>query len=751
MPNRDVSIRLSLKDGDTVRRALLQLGNDGKAALAKIEKQSAPASKSLKALNAVSGDLQRGMLTMGTRIGAVGEGLAAMGPAGLAAAAGIGAAVIGAKALIDRTREAVTQLDQIAQMADGIGVTTERFQELVFTFSRFDLEANDVGDALGTIADRAQDAVSGTKSMQQDFQLVGISVDDLRGKKPEQLFDLFAQKVAAVKDPTARTAAVLRTFGDDLGRKLLPLLRQGQAGLDEFAQEARNMGVVIDDSILRRAQGARRELNTMQRVIDANLSAALVDLAPLLVDIAKGFADVAKWVGEAVDGFRSLETISTRGLKSRIDDMSKELAAYDKEIAGIQSQRYLSPADKDRLAPLKRDRERLFQQREQAMRELLDRQASSAQQAAAAASGGGGAGGPDPQQQKIEQVTKSLQFELQQLDRTALGQKTFNALKQAGIDADNAQAQSIAALVRKVYDKEQANQAAADAEKKRQEAEQKGLQLTEQYRTADEQYAQTLRDLDALRKENTISAQTYARAVADAERKKLDASTEASAGIKRAMLSYSEDVANNARSLETAASNSLRSLEDTMVQVATTGKLSFKDMTASIASDFARIGIRKFFTGPISEAIFSAFHEGGTVGGAATMTRSVNPLAFVGAPRFHSGGDVGLRPGERPIIAKDGERVLTEAQQDSVSNTLVALAKSAAARPQVVVQPTTYVKAPGVQARTQTSVGPRGELRIDTFVEEIEQRMGRNIQQGDGLAPTLEGTYGLNRAAGAVR
>ena len=32
--------------------------------------------------------------------------------------------------------------------------------------------------------------------------------------------------------------------------------------------------------------------------------------------------------------------------------------------------------------------------------------------------------------------------------------------------------------------------------------------------------------------------------------------------------------------------------------------------------------------------------------------------AFLGAPRFHQGGMIGLRPGEVPIIAERGERIL---------------------------------------------------------------------------------------------
>ncbi|ASP51468.1 phage tail length tape measure family protein [Sinorhizobium meliloti] len=50
-------------------------------------------------------------------------------------------------------------------------------------------------------------------------------------------------------------------------------------------------------------------------------------------------------------------------------------------------------------------------------------------------------------------------------------------------------------------------------------------------------------------------------------------------------------------------------------------------------------------------------HQGGPVDWSGPK-RQVSPLAFVGAPRFASGGIVGLRPGEVPIIAHQGEVVL---------------------------------------------------------------------------------------------
>lgn len=139
------------------------------------------------------------------------------------------------------------------------------------------------------------------------------------------------------------------------------------------------------------------------------------------------------------------------------------------------------------------------------------------------------------------------------------------------------------------------------------------------------------------------------------------------------------------------------------------------------------------FTGFLA-SIFS-FHSGGIVGQGGA-TRFVPSLAFAGAPRLHSGG--WILPGEVPAILKQGEEVLTEDDPRHIKNFRGG--------PAVEVH---IHEAPGTQARTEAKQ-ESGKVQLDIMIEQIEQRLGANINRGGGLAPTLERRYGLNRAAGAV-
>ena len=80
----------------------------------------------------------------------------------------------------------------------------------------------------------------------------------------------------------------------------------------------------------------------------------------------------------------------------------------------------------------------------------------------------------------------------------------------------------------------------------------------------------------------------------------------------------------------------------------------------------------------------ASHHTGGFVGSHAA-TRNVSPLLFAGAPRYHVGGVVGLAPGEVPIIAKEGERILTQAEDKALGKTLAGHGATPAADPKVKV------------------------------------------------------------------
>jgi len=119
--------------------------------------------------------------------------------------------------------------------------------------------------------------------------------------------------------------------------------------------------------------------------------------------------------------------------------------------------------------------------------------------------------------------------------------------------------------------------------------------------------------------------------------------------------------------METNFSNSLDGMMGSFADGLTnlimgTGNLS--DALKGIAAQLANMAVKWAIGSVFEKKGVPTRHMGGTIGSSMGMTKSISPLAFIGAPKFHTGGVVGqkLLPSEVPIIAKKGEVVLTAAQ-----------------------------------------------------------------------------------------
>lgn len=200
------------------------------------------------------------------------------------------AGVAAATGLAVSTGQTATQIERQAR---ALQLTRAEYQEVLAVFERFDGDASDVADALGTITDRTQDVLDGTQSVVDDFALIGLGVDQLRGKRPIELLETFADAVAGASDRNKALTAVVRILGDDLGAKITPALLDGAAGLRAMRMEAHELGLVMSDEQLRASKEAAeqwRKLTAVGRGLRNELGAAL---GPSVVRLVRGTLD---WV-----------------------------------------------------------------------------------------------------------------------------------------------------------------------------------------------------------------------------------------------------------------------------------------------------------------------------------------------------------------------------------------------------------------------------------------------------------------------
>ena len=155
-----------------------------------------------------------------------------------------------------------------------------------------------------------------------------------------------------------------------------------------------------------------------------------------------------------------------------------------------------------------------------------------------------------------------------------------------------------------------------------------------------------------------------AGAAADATKEKLLGWDAVRAGLK----SFVETAKDGGNGLRQALTGAFNSAEVAFRSFVNTGKYDFKSLVRSILADMAVLSFRRAVLAPLANALFGGLGGGnllagvahsGAVAGLTGYTRSVPSVLFTGAPRYHNGGAVGLRPDEVPAILQRGERVLS--------------------------------------------------------------------------------------------
>ena len=131
---QNISIRISVLDGDKVRKELTLTGEQGQRALDKIREATKPASKELAGLNVVGEQVRFGMEHLAEGSGTLGISLMRLGPIGLATAAVIGSvglAVSEGRREFKNAEQAINQLNTALKATDNsAGVTAKQILAL---------------------------------------------------------------------------------------------------------------------------------------------------------------------------------------------------------------------------------------------------------------------------------------------------------------------------------------------------------------------------------------------------------------------------------------------------------------------------------------------------------------------------------------------------------------------------------------------------------------------------------------------
>ena len=207
-----------------------------------------------------------------------------------ALAGGVG---LGGLALL--TKRALETADAIAKIADKTGFTTSQLQELRFAADQNGVAQRTLDMALQRFSRRVGEVAKDTGELLKVAQQYGVSLRDQEGQMRSNI-DILRDFANIIRDAESEQEALRISFKlfDSEGAALVNLMRKGADGIEEYRRQARELGLVMDESLIRGAEAAKDKLSILAQVIEMKMTAAIVSLAPEIGAAADAILRVTK-------------------------------------------------------------------------------------------------------------------------------------------------------------------------------------------------------------------------------------------------------------------------------------------------------------------------------------------------------------------------------------------------------------------------------------------------------------------------
>lgn len=253
------------------------------------------------------------------------------------------------KAMISMTKESASFADNIITLSMQTGQSTQQLQEFAYASELIDVSVDTLQGSLTKLTNNMQDTMNGTGNAKASFEALGVSVTNADGSM-RSANDVFYETIDAlgqVKNETERDAMSMDIFGRS-AQDLNPLIIQGSKTLKAYADEAHNMGYVLDDEALSALGAVDDAYQRLQKTQEGVKNQLAVEFAPYLEefygDVTQGVKDLGKAIKNSgiVEAFGML--LETAGdiiapmdtlTNDRVPALTKALRPLAELMAGI--------------------------------------------------------------------------------------------------------------------------------------------------------------------------------------------------------------------------------------------------------------------------------------------------------------------------------------------------------------------------------------------------------------------------------
>lgn len=238
-----------------------------------------------------------------------------------------------AKSTMDMSKTA----DDLLTLSTQTSLTTDQLQEFEYASELVDVSTDTLRGSLVKLTNNMQTAATGTGSAAEAFKKLHVKVSDSSGKLKDN-YEVFLKTIDALgkmKNETERDALAMDIFGRS-ATDLNPLIEAGSGRLKELAEQAHEVGYVVDNETWQ----SFGELNDAMQKLDKQGDAVKRSFAEALLPIITAFAEAVSKIPTpvltAVISITSIATVVLLVVKA-IKDLQGPVGTVKSMVSGVMS------------------------------------------------------------------------------------------------------------------------------------------------------------------------------------------------------------------------------------------------------------------------------------------------------------------------------------------------------------------------------------------------------------------------------
>ena len=205
------------------------------------------------------------------------------------------------KALISMTKEAASNADDLLTLASVTGMTTDSVQELNYMADLTDVSMDRIKDSLKETTNKMQEAATGTGDAYEAYKRLKVEITNTDGslRSAQDVFYDTIDALGEMKNQTERDALAMDLMSES-AQELNPLIDLGGEKMRAYAQEAHDMGYVLDNDALKSLQGVDDAYSRLQKTQEGVKNQLAVEFAPYLEEFYGDVTTMVKDGGKAI-------------------------------------------------------------------------------------------------------------------------------------------------------------------------------------------------------------------------------------------------------------------------------------------------------------------------------------------------------------------------------------------------------------------------------------------------------------------